>query len=228
MPFNRFTLATSAIFSLVVLSACQQTPPLPSEYDGTRAAYSEWSCNGEPMLAQFYGARVVISDSSSSRWLDRGTQVGQVFRNDTHSVRFRDDTAIWTQHGESVTCTQRALPEHWQEAQQAGRGKLHFMAEGPQQQWQFKLLDKQAIIEAAEEDGHRVDRTLPAGEGTYYLDMWTFNIQTPQDRMRVQVVDGLCRNRRDQIPYPSSVQINWNDQVLQGCGRWLAKSGYRP
>ena len=228
MPSNRLTLATSAVLSLAVLSACQQTPPPPTEYDGARAAYSEWDCGGEPMLAQFYGARVVISDTTSSRWLDRGTQVGQVFRNDTHSVRFRDDSALWTQHGETVTCTPRDLPDHWQQAQQSGRGTLHFMAEGAQAQWQFKLQGQQAFIEALEEDGKPVSRTLPAGQGNYYLDMWTFNIQTPQDRMRVQVVDGLCRNRRDQMPYPSSIQINWNDQVLQGCGRWLAKSGYRP
>lgn len=228
MSANGIRLMTNAVLSLAALSACQQTPPVPSEYDGVRAAYSEWDCAGEPMLAQFYGARVVVSDSQSSRWLDRGTQVGQVFRNDTHSVRFRDDSALLTQHGQTVTCTPRALPQHWQQAEASGRGALHFMAEGPQGQWHFKLQGQEVLIEAAAEDGQPIRRTLPAGEGNYYLDMWTFNIQTAQDRMRVQIVDGLCRNRRDQVPYPSSVQINWNDQVLQGCGRWLAKSGYRP
>lgn len=225
---SRHYLIGSAFVALS-LAACQQTPPEQQPYGGSRAAYSEWECQGEPLLTQFYGARVVVSDSNSSRWLDRGTQVGQVFRSDEHSIRFRGDTVVWTTPDTSVTCTERAWPEHWRQAQQQQRqGRLHFMAEGPQQSWLFKLQGEHIVVEVTDEDGEQVRRRVAAGDGDYYLDMWTFNVQTQQDRMRVQITDGLCRSTRDRTPYPSSIQINWNDQVLQGCGRWLAKSGYRP
>ncbi|RAJ99169.1 hypothetical protein CWE07_03435 [Aliidiomarina maris] len=227
MTFKRSYVATTAIALTAVLSGCQQTPPTGPDYGGPRAAYSEWTCHGEPVLAQFYGARVVISDSQSSRWLDRGTQVGQVFRGNGHSVRFRDDSMQWTRGDETLSCTPRDWPQAWQEAA-AASPKVHFRAQGPQQSWVFQLQGKDVSIQASDDFGDIESRRLPAGEGDYYLDMWTFNIQTQQDRMRIQILDGLCRNQRDQIPYPSSIQINWNDQVLQGCGRWLAKSGYRP
>lgn len=228
MPFNRTLAATVTIVTSILLSACSQTPAGEVSYSGERAAYSEWSCHGEPLLTQFYGARVVVSDGQSSRWLDRGTQVGQVFRSEDHSIRFRESSVVWIAYGESTECEARALPVHWQQAAQQGAGRLHFMAEGAQQRWQFKLQGQRAIIELEEMGEAPVRRELNAGEGDYYLDMWTFNIQTSQDRMRVEIIEGLCRNQIDQIPYPASIQINWNDQVLQGCGRWLAKSGYRP
>ena len=216
------------LLAITVLSACQQTPRETDDFGGARAAYSEWDCQGEPVLTQFYGARVVISDATSSRWLDRGTQVGQVFRADGQSVHFRDDSLVWTQGETRVTCEPRTLPSAWLQAAQQRQQPLHFVAEGPQQSWVFRLEGQQAYIEAYDVGGEQITRRLPAGEGDYYLDMWTFNIQTAQDRMRIEITDGLCRHYRDQIPYPSSIQINWNDQVLQGCGRWLAKSGYRP
>lgn len=228
MNFNRSTTLFAGTFTALVLSACQHTPVAETGYGSSRAAYSEWNCAGEAVLAQFYGARVVVSDSSSSRWLDRGTQVGQVFRGDAHSIRFRDDTMVWTQDAVSIVCTPRELPAEWQHAAAQRSQPLHFVAEGPQQRWTFKLQGQDAAIVALDDDDYEISRQLPVGVGDYYLDMWTFNIQTPQDRMRIEITDGLCRNLRDAVPYPSSIQINWNDQVLQGCGRWLAKSGYRP
>lgn len=228
MSFTRTLPMAAGLMAVVVLTACQQTPRDVNEFGGPRAAYSEWDCQGEPLLTQFYGARVVVSDATSSRWLDRGTQVGQVFRADAQSIRFRDDSVVWTQGDTSVTCEARPLPSDWQQAASQRNKPLYFIAVGPQQRWVFRLEGQQAVIEATEEGGEQVTRRLPAGQGDYYLDMWTFNIQTAQDRMRIEITDGLCRNYRDQIPYPSSIQINWNDQVLQGCGHWLVKSGYRP
>lgn len=221
-----------AVAGLLLLAGCQQTPGMSPHQASERAAYSEWSCDGEPMLAQFYGARVVISDSDSSQWLDRGTQVGQVFTNAHHRVRFADEQVEWQHPEGTVVCTPRALPEEWQQARRSSRQSLHFMATGTadsaQQQWQFLLRGERVRIVLSEVGRAVEERDFAAGDADYYLDMWTYNIQTSDDRMRVQITDGLCRNQRDQIPYPSSVQINWNDQVLLGCGRWLAKGNYRP
>lgn len=228
MRLTRTVSVAVVLMAAGVLSACQQTPGEMNDFGGPRAAYSEWDCQGQPLLTQFYGARVVVSDATSSRWLDRGTQVGQVFRADDLSIRFRDNSVVWTQGDTSVTCQARPLPSDWQQAANQRNQPLHFIAEGPQQRWAFRLEGQHVVIEATDEGGEQVTRRLATGQGDYYLDMWTFNIQTPHDRMRIEITDGLCRNYRDQIPYPSSIQINWNDQVLQGCGRWLAKSGYRP
>ncbi|RUO33946.1 hypothetical protein [Aliidiomarina soli] len=229
MKFKRLVCATITTAVVTLISGCQQTPTMDPTRASERAAFSEWNCDGEPVLAQFYGARVVISDSSSSHWLDRGTQVGKVFRAENHSFRFRGDTATWTRLEQTRHCTERALPGDWQQAiSEAPRNQLHYMAQGANEQWQFKLQGNRVLIEL-QEAGEAVERrNLPAGEADYYLDMWTYNVQTREERMRVQITDGLCRRAGDPTPYPSSIQINWNDQVLQGCGRWLAKSGHRP
>lgn len=215
-----------AVPFILALAACQQTPVMDPTRSSERAAYSEWWCDGEAMLAQFYGARVVVSDVTSSRWLDRGTQVGQVFRGGGHSIRFRDDKAQWIRESDEVECHRRELPAAWQ--QQQKRNALHFVAQGQSPDWSFKLHGNQLTIEVAEPGEPTQQRRLPAGDADYYLDMWTYNVQTANDRMRVQITDGLCRDPVDSTPYPSSIQINWNDQVFRGCGRWLAKSDYRP
>ena len=228
MNFTQTMPIWVGLLATAVLSGCQQTPRETNDFTGARAAYSEWDCQGEPVLTQFYGARVVVSDATSSQWLDRGTQVGQVFRADGQSIHFRGDSLVWRLGDTTVTCEPRALPPAWHQAATKRQQPLRFVAEGPQQGWLFRLEGEHAVIEARDVGGEQIERRLPLGQGDYYLDMWTFNIQTAQDRMRVEITDGLCRNYRDQMPYPSSIQINWNDQVLQGCGRWLAKSGYRP
>ncbi|RUO26761.1 hypothetical protein CWE09_08710 [Aliidiomarina minuta] len=215
-------LAASALVSLV---ACQQTPILERNPGAERASYSEWTCDGEKVLAQFYGARVVISDSRSSRWLDRGTQVGKVFRAENAEFRFRGDSATWTRGDQTSDCEVRPLPEEWQEAKADMRGPLRFMARGEQPQWLLKITDKDVFFEVPQEEQYR---RLPASEPDYYLDMWTYDIQTREDRMRVQITDGLCRDPRTSEPYPSTVRATWNDQVFRGCGRWLAKGDYRP
>ncbi|MGX5915352.1 hypothetical protein ACR0ST_11535 [Aliidiomarina sp. Khilg15.8] len=210
---------------LFVLTGCQQTPPLSPSTATERAAYSEWICDGEPVLAQFYGARVVISDRTSSSWLDRGTQVGKVFRADAHEFRFEGDSATWQRQGETFHCTKRELPASWQRAEETAEDQLRFMAVSSNPEWVFRLDGTEIIMQLPQRNE---TQRLQAGAGDYYLDMWTYNIQTQQDRMRVQIIDGLCRNLNDNMPYPSSIQINWNDQVFQGCGRWLVKGDHRP
>lgn len=210
---------------LFFLAGCQQTPPMSPTTATERAAYSEWTCDGEPVLAQFYGARVVISDRTSSIWLDRGTQVGKVFRAENHEFRFEGEEAVWRRQGETYQCHKRELPEAWREAQAQADDRLRFMAKGTNPLWIFRLDGSEIIMQLPQRNQ---TQRLQADAGDYYLDMWTFNIQTQQDRMRVQIIDGLCRNLKDNMPYPSSIQINWNDQVFQGCGRWLVKGDHRP
>lgn len=222
----RYLLAATTM----VLVGCQQTPAMNPHKSSERAAYSEWDCAGNPMLAQFYGSRVVISDSSNSHWLDRGSQVGQVFSNEYYHVSFNDQQVEWQRPQDTVTCTPRRLPESWQKN---SGNDVHFVAQGVTEQagahqWWFTLHGNNARIEVKESGATVQQRELPSGEADYYMDMWTYEMQTDNDRMRVQITDGLCRNQRDQIPYPSSVQINWNEQVFLGCGRWLAKGNYRP
>lgn len=215
-----------SVGALLFLTGCQQTPQPTQRTAATeRAAYSEWTCDGEPVLAQFYGARVVISDRTSSSWLDRGTQVGKVFRADGHEFRFEGDEATWVRRGEVRQCRKRELPVAWQQAEDEADERLRFMAVGDKPQWTFRLDGKEIIMQLPQRNQ---TKRLQAGDSDYYLDMWTYNIQTQQDRMRVQIIDGLCRNLSDNMPYPSSIQINWNDQVFQGCGRWLVKGDHRP
>lgn len=214
-----------SVCALFFLVGCQQTPPTQPTTATERAAYSEWTCDGEPVLAQFYGARVVISDRTSSSWLDRGTQVGKVFRAEEHEFRFEGDEATWVRRGEVRQCRKRELPAAWQRAEDEADERLRFMAVNEEPQWTFRLDGKEVIMQLPQRNQ---TQRLQADEGDYYLDMWTFNIQTQQDRMRVQIIDGLCRNLSDNMPYPSSIQINWNDQVFQGCGRWLVKGDHRP
>lgn len=214
-----------SVCALLFLAGCQQTPRTAPNTATERAAYSEWICDGEPVLAQFYGARVVISDPTSSSWLDRGTQVGKVFRAENHEFRFEGDQAIWQRQGETQVCHERELPADWQQAEQAADEQLRFMAVSNEPEWIFRLDGSEIIMQLPQRNE---TQRLQAGEGDYYLDMRTYNIQTQQDRMRVQIIDGLCRNLSDNMPYPSSIQINWNDQVFQGCGRWLVKGDHRP
>lgn len=210
---------------MLSLAACQQTPVLERNPGAERASYSEWNCEGEKVLAQFYGARVVISDSRSSRWLDRGTQVGKVFRAENAEFRFRGDSATWTRGNQTSECELRPLPAAWQEEVANSRDEVSFMAVGEQPQWLLKITAKNLFFDVPQEGQQR---RLPANEPDYYLDMWTYDIQTREDRMRVQITDGLCRDPQTSEPYPSTVRATWNDQVFRGCGRWLAKGDYRP
>jgi len=171
----------------------------------------------------FSGYQFVVQISPSGNWLfgeQGGVQLGEpggltAYTAPGLELQIDGDNAILREEGKTTQiCTNNRKQAIWENAKLNG---VDFRAIGNEPGWSLEFIESSKIVLISDYGKTRIERAMP--EANTDTDAKTTRWEAGD--LLIEVSAGPCADSMSDDRYESTVRINWQGQILQGCGQAL-------